>query len=78
VEIMGRIQLEESIEVPKRTLTVIIKHFEILLKDFEKLAERVAMMEVDNRIKDIKKRKIKGCSERDYSGFMKSKGIEIE
>lgn len=68
---------EEKIEVPRQTMGVMIKHFEILIKDFEKIAEQETMRKVDKRLEDIKKSKVRGYSQKDYSEFMKRKGINV-
>ena len=68
---------EEKIEVPKETMNVMVKHFEILIKDFEKIVEQNTIKKVDKRLEDIRKGKVKGYSERDYSEFMKKKGVNV-
>ena len=69
---------EEKIEVPKQTMNVMIKHFEILIRDFEKLAEKETMRKVDKRLEDIKKGIIKGYFAKDYSEFLKRKGVNVQ
>ena len=68
---------EEKIEVPKQTMSVMIKHFEVLIKDFEKLAEQETMTKVDNRLDEIKEGKVKGYSSKGYSEYMKRKGVHV-
>jgi len=66
---------EEKIEIPKQTMNVMIKHFEVLIKDFEKLAEQETMSKVEKRLEDVKKGRVKGYSLKEYSEFMKRKGV---
>ena len=69
---------EEKIEIPKRTMNVMIGHFGILIKDFEKLAEQQTMRKVDKRLEDVKKGSVRGYSIKDYSEFMKRKGVNVK
>ncbi len=66
---------EEKIEIPKHTMNIMIKHFEVLIKDFEKMAEQKTMSKVDKRLGNVKKGNVKGYSMKEYSEFMKRKGI---
>lgn len=68
---------EEKIEIPKQTVSVMIKHFEVLIRDFEKLADQETIAKVDKRLGDIKKGKVKGYSIKDYSEYMKRKGVHV-
>lgn len=66
---------EEKIEVPRQTMNVMIRHFEILIKDFEKIAKEKSMRKLDKRLEEVKKGRVNGYSVKDYSEFMKRKGI---
>ena len=68
---------EETIEVPKERVNIMVKHFEILIRDFEKIVEQETMEKVGKRLTDIKKGKVRGCSEKDYFEFMKRKGVNV-
>jgi len=68
---------EEMIQIPKGTVNVMIRHFEVLIKDFEKLAERETLSRVDRRLEEIKKGKVKGHSIKEYSEYMKRKGVNV-
>lgn len=67
---------QESIEVPREVINSMIRDFERLLKDFEKISEQETMKKVEKRLKGVKEGKVKGLSERDYSEFMRRKGID--
>ena len=69
---------QENIEVPKEVINSMIRDFERLLKDFERITERETMRKVDKRLKEVKEGKIRGFSERDYAEFLKRKGIDAE
>ena len=72
-------QLEqENIEVPKEVINSMIRDFERLLKDFERITERETMRKVDKRLKEVKEGKVSGLSEKDYAKFLKRKGIDAE
>jgi len=69
---------QENIEVPKEVIDSMIRDFERLLKDFERITERETMRKVDKRLKEVKEGKVKGLSERDYAEFLRRKGIDAE
>ncbi len=72
-------QLEqENIEVPKEVIDSMIRDFERLLKDFERITERETMRKVDRRLREVKEGKVKGLSEKDYVEFLRRKGIDAE
>ena len=72
-------QLEqENIEVPKEVIHSIIRDFEKLLRDFERITERETMRKVDKRLKEVKEGKVRGLSEKDYVEFLRRKGINAE
>jgi len=68
---------QETIEVPKQVMGIMVRHFEILIKDFEKIARQETMRRVDKRLEDIKKGRVRGYSEKHYSEFMKKKGVNV-
>lgn len=68
---------EEKIEFPKETMNVMIRHFEILIKDLEKLAEQEIIRKVDKRLDNVKKGRVRGYSIKEYSKYMKRKGINV-
>jgi len=72
-------QLEqENIEVPKEVINSMIRDFERLLKDFERITEKETMRKVDKRLKEVKEGKVSGLSEKDYAEFLRRKGIDAE
>ncbi len=58
-------------------MNVMVRHFEVLIRDFEKLADQETMDKVDKRLDEVKKGKVKGYSIRDYSGYMKRRGVNV-
>ena len=65
---------QELITVPKQIFSSIVSDFEKLLEDFEMLVD--VNTNIDTRIKDIKKGKVKGLTEDDFKDFLKNAGIK--
>jgi len=69
---------QENIEVPKEVINSMIRDFERLLKDFERITEKETMRKVDKRLREVKEGRISGLSEKDYTEFLRRKGIDAE
>lgn len=62
----------------KKLVRGMVRDFEDLLNKFEMIAERESMIKIRRRLVDVKKKKVKGYSEKDFRRFLKKKGIKIE
>lgn len=66
----------EFVSVPKETLQCMIKDFEHLLGDFERIAEVEDMEIAKRRFQEIKTGKVKPLTEKEFRELMKREGIE--
>ncbi len=67
---------QRNITIPKETFRCMVRDFEHLLKDFEKIAEGESVKVVEKRLKDVKEGKVRGFTEKDFSAFLKKEGID--
>ena len=67
--------VSEDIMVPKKVFECLVEDFEHLLEDFEVIAEQKSVKTIERRLKDVKEKKIKGLTEKDFADFLRKEGV---
>jgi len=65
----------ETIILNKKSFKGLLSDFEQLLSDFENLAEQSIDKEAIKRLSDMKSKKIKAYTEKDFYNYLKKEGI---
>jgi predicted protein tyrosine phosphatase len=66
---------QETVEVSKGMLNEMANDIEHLLEIMELIVEKRSMEKIQNRLEDIKKKRVKCLSERDFNKFMRKEDI---